>query len=361
MSFFQDIVTDICCNSRIETPNLGNFAAFYGSAKCFKHIILNSEKSKLKIDSSYVFKGGNAEIIHLCDEFELIDFNKSALYYSSLYRHCDVIQWLTEVKHIDYGNLEGIDHYAFADFFHFILNADENNKSALVYYCVKKKYPFFVIEYLFSIGAGIDFKYYRGTPFENKHNALTLAFFQRDKKLYKYLKSKGMTFVWYDEDDHSQYEKEAQKFEKEINEDECNINKIENEVNETKKEEYEIQQKEALPKEKSTVNKDFENDNESISEYENDDDFKYEFGCNNGLVKKYRKLFGYSNTFIEFEKAWNICVMLNELYLKGKDDKNEKLCQFAINEINSHKENLIIENNLFGRTIWQYFLKKMIR
>lgn len=186
---FQDI-----SSSTHDGPNLANFAAFYGAVNCFKYILLNASLKGMSIDEYYIIRGGNAEIINICERNSLISFSKYALEQAGIKKHKDILDWLITIKNIDYEDLREVDYLPNSAFIEYILNADIHHysKSALVFYCIERNYPLFVIKYLFEIGAGTEYQFYRGPPFEVKENALDKAIEMKRKDIVEYLKGKGM-------------------------------------------------------------------------------------------------------------------------------------------------------------------------
>lgn len=175
-------------------PNLANFAAYYGASKCFRYIIKNANTSKMLFDEYYIIRGGNAEIIYLCDKYKLISFGKYSLEMARKGMHKDVLEWLNNNKKIDYDDdLTEVDYLPNSAFIHYILNADHYhyNISAMLFYSVGSNYPLFVIKYLISLGAEDNFILYRGPPFEVNQRALDKAIEMKRTDIIKYLKKIG--------------------------------------------------------------------------------------------------------------------------------------------------------------------------
>lgn len=86
---------------RMRAPTYVEYAAFCGSIKCFKFLMLSgaSFKSKDILNNSinsYAIAGGNIEIIRILEQ-EGVDFSKS-LKFAALFRQSEIFEWLLEAK-----------------------------------------------------------------------------------------------------------------------------------------------------------------------------------------------------------------------------------------------------------------------
>lgn len=83
---FKSMKINIECNA-IES------AAFYGSLKCFKFLLLNIKLSSRNL-AQYAIAGGNTEIIHICEQQKL-NF-RNTLNIAVAFHHNDVAQWIVD-------------------------------------------------------------------------------------------------------------------------------------------------------------------------------------------------------------------------------------------------------------------------
>lgn len=58
----------------------------------------------------------------------------------------------------------------------------------MLFYCVERNYPLFVIKYFVSLGANDDFIFYRGPPFKVSQKALDKAIEMKRNDIIEYLK-----------------------------------------------------------------------------------------------------------------------------------------------------------------------------
>lgn len=359
-------------------PNLANFAAFYGSVNIFKYILKNAQIDKMLIDPADVISGGNAEIIHLCDQYSLFEFKESSLRYASNYMHRDILQWLNETKNVDYGiDLTEVDYLPNSSFIHYILHADNYNYnlSALVFYSIERNYPLFVIKYLFSLGAKKDdFIFYRGPPFEVEENAFDKAIEMNRFDVIEYFESLGMKPF-----KHSfNYKKYLKKTEK--------IQPIKN----TKKEFTKLWHEEEFKAKGIEIKKDYLSSDAYLIRYLIDNfnfcglqfdsknynkNFKKEsfyfdldksidYMIKNGMIDKkgldrYDYEYNGLSYSVSFEFAWVYCEQAFDLYQKGKKEKNDKLCKIARDHIVDKMKDRMIEDDYYGKGIWKYFLSLM--
>lgn len=82
-----------------HNPTLIQYASFFGSIKCFKHLLLNKASLSLTDDRHlklvhFAVAGGNTEIIHILEQSETL-FSRT-LSISIEYNHYDLFEWLYE-------------------------------------------------------------------------------------------------------------------------------------------------------------------------------------------------------------------------------------------------------------------------
>ena len=65
------------------------------------------------------------------------------------------------------------------------------------------------------------------------------------------------------------------------------------------------------------------------------------------------------NQSISFEEAWIYCEQAYDLYQKGKKSEDDSLCTLARNHIIDKMNDRIIDQNNYGKEVWQYFLDLM--
>lgn len=79
----------------LENMTLIEMTAFCSSIECFKYLLLNETKLSKRLPI-FAICGGNAEIIHICEQNNL-EF-KDEIEYSLKYHHIDIFRWLIETK-----------------------------------------------------------------------------------------------------------------------------------------------------------------------------------------------------------------------------------------------------------------------
>lgn len=82
-----------------HNPTLIHYASFFGSVKCFKHLLLNKASLSLTDDNHlklvhFAVAGGNTEIIHILEQSETL-FSRT-LSISIEYNHYELFEWLYE-------------------------------------------------------------------------------------------------------------------------------------------------------------------------------------------------------------------------------------------------------------------------
>ena len=80
-----------------ENITLIELAAYYGSVRCFKFLMLNNADTEIKSDSGwtlaqYAIAGGNLEIIRICEQRQL-DFSKT-YHFAALFNQNKVFDWM---------------------------------------------------------------------------------------------------------------------------------------------------------------------------------------------------------------------------------------------------------------------------
>ena len=93
---YFDLSDNISNNQYKESINFSDLidhAAFYGSLKCFKYLLLNSKDQSQQL-AKYAVAGGNTEIIHICEQNKkkFLGTLKVAIYY----HQNDIAQWIFE-------------------------------------------------------------------------------------------------------------------------------------------------------------------------------------------------------------------------------------------------------------------------
>ena len=84
-----------------EDVSLVDYAAFFGSIKCFRFLLLNGQK--IKSTFKYAVAGGNLEIIHHCEQNQT-SFERSYQAAIEFHRN-DIFYYLYENKIIQFNNL----------------------------------------------------------------------------------------------------------------------------------------------------------------------------------------------------------------------------------------------------------------
>lgn len=107
-----------------KQPTLLETAAFYGSVKCFKFLLLNAQFVDFAALSEFVIAGGNNEIVRIA-------YNHGCRYKEALtvaikYHHCDLTSWICEAVISDMDVLT-IDNAI-------MTAAESNNIDALEYF-----------------------------------------------------------------------------------------------------------------------------------------------------------------------------------------------------------------------------------
>ena len=77
------------------------YAAFYGSVKCFKYLLMN--ECKLDMAAKYAVAGSNSEIIHICQQHKAT-FDGSLLL-SIRYHRWEITEWLLETLNVQFNAL----------------------------------------------------------------------------------------------------------------------------------------------------------------------------------------------------------------------------------------------------------------
>ena len=124
-----------CSFVNTENVSLIDFAAFFGSIKCFKFLLLNG--SNTKNTGKYAVAGGNLEILHLCEQ------NHSTFegsYEAAIkYHRNDIFHYLYETKIIEIEDLTSLGNECiFSDnfeIFSFLVQQGLKIKKNLVYEC----------------------------------------------------------------------------------------------------------------------------------------------------------------------------------------------------------------------------------
>ena len=136
-----------------DSVSLAQFAAFYGSLKCFKYILLNDVTLDDDI-CKFAVAGGNIEIIHILEQKEC-QFKYPCFYTSIQYHRNDIADWLLlhynceEVSLIDCLNIFNEEAFVF-----FLENCkDVNAQDYLAFSCYTGNY--YVINALLKHGANI--------------------------------------------------------------------------------------------------------------------------------------------------------------------------------------------------------------
>ncbi|OHS95321.1 hypothetical protein TRFO_38572 [Tritrichomonas foetus] len=79
-----------------------DFAAFFGSIKCFKFLMLNDFDFSIHQTFVYAVCGGMSEIVHLCEE-KKCEIKGSLLASVQFHRH-DFFDWLIDIKNMNYSD-----------------------------------------------------------------------------------------------------------------------------------------------------------------------------------------------------------------------------------------------------------------
>lgn len=102
-NYDQLIISSIYEPSSIlrEGAPLIHLAAFFGSIKCFKFLLLNGSNLQLRTDSNrrlaqYAVAGGNCEIVRICEQKRL-DFTRT-LHVAAFFHQNQIINWLKDNK-----------------------------------------------------------------------------------------------------------------------------------------------------------------------------------------------------------------------------------------------------------------------
>lgn len=80
---------------------LTEYAAFYGSVKCFKYLLIN--ECKLDKAAKYAVAGSNSEIIHICQQHKAT-FDGSLLL-SIRYHRWEITEWLLETLNVQFDSI----------------------------------------------------------------------------------------------------------------------------------------------------------------------------------------------------------------------------------------------------------------
>ncbi|OHT14527.1 hypothetical protein TRFO_15042 [Tritrichomonas foetus] len=130
-------ITKIMPNPQ-ENPTLIEYAAFFGSIKIFKYLLIHIDSLPQSL-VLYAVSGGNIEILHLCEQHNC-SFN-DCIKYAVKYRHYDMISWLIETKQcqLDYKYIIKYHANEFIIKFlqEFISKNDKNILSKMLYSSVK--------------------------------------------------------------------------------------------------------------------------------------------------------------------------------------------------------------------------------
>ena len=96
-------------------------AAFYGSLKCFKFLLLNIKLNSENL-AKYAIAGGNPEIIHICEQ-QKCNF-KDTLDIAIAFHHNDIVQWIVynDIDGIKWNILDICANAINFDMFQFFLN-----------------------------------------------------------------------------------------------------------------------------------------------------------------------------------------------------------------------------------------------
>lgn len=95
-----------------------------------------------------------------------------------------------------------------------------------------------------------------------------------------------------------------------------------------------------------------------------DENENIKFNKKHGIINK-EKLSPYDydfiglDQFVSLEGAWIYCEQAYDLYQKGKKSEDDSLCTLARDHIIDKMNDRMIDNNKYGKEVWQYFLDLM--
>jgi len=103
-----------------------SFSGYFGSVKCFKHLLLNGAKPERML-SSIVICSGNAELFHLCNSSN-----------ESLYQNISSAAQFNQFAFVKYFVENQIKDNNIADYSNALLNATQNGHLCMVKYLIKQ-------------------------------------------------------------------------------------------------------------------------------------------------------------------------------------------------------------------------------
>jgi len=148
-----------------KSLDLLSFSGFYGSIKCFKHLLMNGHQISHEVASS-VICSGSFELFHCCNE--VYSFSHDYIIYASMFFRLKLLQYFID-NGVDVDSRETNDltslHYA-SQFGHLSIaeylvdhgadiNAKDNNEKTPLHYSAGKGH-LCMVEYLISHGADVN-------------------------------------------------------------------------------------------------------------------------------------------------------------------------------------------------------------
>lgn len=127
--------------------NLLEYAAFFGSIKCFKFLLLNHVKPSNRLPS-FAVCGGESEILRICNQQKECVFDVKALINSIIYRQKSVFDWINtnQMKILinDSNNFVNQDFsFIFDDINFFIKEINKSNINAELYHSIQQNNFYF--------------------------------------------------------------------------------------------------------------------------------------------------------------------------------------------------------------------------
>ncbi|OHT08525.1 hypothetical protein TRFO_22955 [Tritrichomonas foetus] len=83
-------------------------AAFFGSIKCFKYLLMNGSRLELSIES-FAVSGGNLEIIHICQQHGYNHFS-GTMFSCIKYHRYDIFEWIIQ----NFGGLQNAEKFIYS-------------------------------------------------------------------------------------------------------------------------------------------------------------------------------------------------------------------------------------------------------